>query len=76
MRWGLVDSPGIEPGFHPCEGYVLPFNYEPNEFAVLSHSYYSIANLSLTALGLEGERVKGCLGRLAESLLPAELTGD
>ena len=25
----LVDSPRIELGSYPCEGYVLPFNYEP-----------------------------------------------
>ena len=24
-----VDSPGIEPGIYPCEGYGIPFTYEP-----------------------------------------------
>lgn len=29
-----VDSPGIEPGPHPCEGCVMPFYYEPTKVIV------------------------------------------
>lgn len=31
----LVDSPGIEPGIYPCEGYGMPFTYEPTIFSLL-----------------------------------------
>lgn len=30
-----MDSPGIEPGLHPCEGYVLPLYYEPKGTPIL-----------------------------------------
>lgn len=61
-----MDSPGIEPGFHPCEGYVLPFNYEPSNvyYIVLSAKQTSFAYGVGVATG-EGEEMFGPAGGVA-----------